>query len=126
LRHWSAQATANTGRASTIHDGLAAFLGTIIALYVADGWVGERLLYVTAGGFHLSGSCYYIARSVGGRQTLVTLSTRTTGSIYLGHWFLYLVYLLEEHDEKNGTHESNHGHGHSHRHEEHNHEHSEL
>jgi hypothetical protein len=102
-------------------------LGTIIALYVADGWVGERLLYVTAGGFIYLAAVTILPECVGGRQTLVTLSTRTTGSIYLGHWILYLVNLLEEYDEKNGTHESNHGHrSRSHRHEEHNHEHSEL
>jgi hypothetical protein len=76
---------------------------------------------------HLSGSCYYIARGVGGRQTLVTLSTRNWQ-----HLSRALVFVSRvppgRYDEKNGTHESNHGHshGHSHRHEEHNHEHSEL
>jgi zinc transporter 7 len=107
---------------------IAAFLGTIISLYVADGWVGERLLYVTAGGFIYLAAVTILPEVLEDDRHSLLFRLAQLAAFISGIGFLYLVYLLEEYDEKNGTHESNHGHshGHSHRHQEHNHQHNEL
>jgi zinc transporter 7 len=106
---------------------IAAFLGTIIALYVADGWIGERLLYVTAGGFIYLACVTILPEVLEDDRHSITFRLAQLAAFLAGIGFLYLVYLMEAYDD---NHE--HGHDHSHRHREHNHvhghghEHNEL
>jgi zinc transporter 7 len=104
---------------------IAAFLGTIISLYVADGWVGERLLYVTAGGFIYLAAVTILPEVLEDDRHSLLFRLAQLAAFISGIGFLYLVYLLEEYGEKSGTSANNHGHshGHSHRHQEHNHNH---
>jgi hypothetical protein len=104
-------------------------LGTIISLYVADGWVGERLLYVTAGGFIYLAAVTILPEVLEDDQHSLLFRLAQLAAFVSGIGFLYLVYLLEEYDEKDGTVANNHGHGHGHSHhhqDEHNQGHNEL
>jgi zinc transporter 7 len=107
---------------------IAAFLGTIISLYVADGWVGERLLYVTAGGFIYLAAVTILPEVLEDDRHSLLFRLAQLAAFISGIGFLYLVYLLEEYDESGSTSVDKHGHshGHSHRHQEHNHGHNEL
>lgn len=96
---------------------IAAFLGTIISLYVADGWIGERLLYVTAGGFIYLAAVTILPEVLEDDRHSLLFRLAQLAAFIAGIGFLYLVYLLEEHDEKssplaNSSHEHSHGHAH--------------
>jgi zinc transporter 7 len=111
---------------------IAAFLGTIISLYVADGWVGERLLYVTAGGFIYLAAVTILPEVLEDDRHSLIFRLAQLAAFISGIGFLYLVYLLEEYDESSSSSSStlanNHGHshGHAHRQQGHNHGHNEL
>lgn len=123
---------------------IAAMLGTIVALYFADGWVGERLLYVTAGGFIYLATVTILPEVLEDDRHSASFRLAQLAAFLAGIGFLYLVYLMEEYGESNSPHdgtsqhghghahhqhntqESGHGHGHAHRQHAHNHGHNEL
>jgi zinc transporter 7 len=99
---------------------IAAFLGTILSLCLADGWIGERLIYVTAGGFIYLACVTILPEVLEDDRHSIPFRLAQLAAFMAGIGFLYLVYLLEAYDD-------NHDHGHSHdRHRGHNHGPGEL
>jgi zinc transporter 7 len=90
---------------------IAAFTGTVIALYLSEGWVGERLLYVTAGGFIYLATVTILPEVLEDDRHSIGFRLAQLLAFLAGIGFLYLVYLMEEYEYKD---EAAHG-DHSHR-----------
>jgi zinc transporter ZupT len=101
---------------------IAAFLGTIVALYFAEGWVGERLVYVTAGGFIYLAAVTILPEVLEDDRKSVTFRLAQLTAFLTGIGFMYMVYLLEKYDSGGSHHVGVHSqertsrHGHSHGH----------
>jgi len=95
----------NQAIAAQFITAIAAFLGTIGALSVAEGWAGDALIFVTAGGFVYLAATTILPEVLGeGQSAWFRVSQLLSFGIGIG--FLYVVSLLEVHDD--------HGHSHSH------------
>lgn len=80
---------------------IAAFIGTIVALSAAEGWAGERLLFITSGGF------VYLAATTILPEVLDEGPSAVYRFLHLcafsaGIGFLYIVALLEHGDDHHG------------------------
>lgn len=111
---------------------IAAFTGTVVALYLSEGWIGERLLYVTAGGFIYLATVTILPEVLEDDRHSAAFRLAQLTAFLAGIGFLYLVYLLEEYEHKDAAATSdrtlqhgepqaqqahnNHGHNHGHGH----------
>jgi solute carrier family 39 (zinc transporter), member 7 len=98
---------------------IAAFVGTGVALSVAEGWGSDTLLLVTAGGFVYLAATTILPEILDDSQSTAWFRLAQVACFCVGIGFLYVVTLLEDDDHHDGHH---HHHGHSH----HDHPHSEL
>ena len=96
---------------------IAAFVGTGVALSVAEGYGSDVLLLVTAGGFVYLAATTILPEILEDSQSTAWFRLAQVACFCIGIGFLYVVTLLEEDD-----HDGHHHRGHSH----HDQPHSEL
>lgn len=98
--------------AAQFFTAIAAFVGTLVALSVAEGWASDALLFVTAGGFVYLAATTLLPEVLEDSQSTAWFRLAQIVSFCIGIGFLYVVSLMEEH-EHDGHHHHNHD-GHSH------------
>ena len=110
---------------------VAAFLGTAVALNVSEeDWAGERLLFVTAGGFVYLAATTLLPEVLEEGKSIAYRFLQLV-SFVTGILFLYMVAYLEDVEEEKGRANLHHHHHHPHDmphhpHDEHLHHHQEL
>lgn len=103
---------------------VAALLGTVAALML-DGWLGESLIFFTAGGFvYLAAT--NILPNVLNENGSGYFRVAQFAAVLTGVAFLYAVAVLEDHDHGDHHGHHHHGHHHGHSHDDHHESHSEL
>jgi solute carrier family 39 (zinc transporter), member 7 len=101
----------------------AAFLGTAVALTVSsNSWAGERLLFITAGGFVYLAATTILPEVLEGGESFGYRFLQLAMFV-VGILFLYLVAYLESEDEHGHHH---HHHDHAMTHHQHHEHHQEL
>jgi zinc transporter ZupT len=97
---------------------IAALIGTVFGVYAVEGFAGERLLYITAGGFVYL-AAVTILPEVLDDEASMCLRLAQLFSFLTGIAFLYAVAAIEHQAEHSGG--GHHHHHHSHSHHEHHH-----
>ena len=111
---------------------IAALVGTVLGVYAVE-WGGERLLWITAGGFVYL-ACVTILPEVLEDGSSVRFRLAQIIAFLLGVSFLFAVSLQEGHDHGHGSSHSHqhehmgheHYHGHHHDHHAHGHDHADY
>ncbi|CAB9503114.1 Histidine-rich membrane protein KE4 homolog [Seminavis robusta] len=101
----------------------AAMAGAVLGVFCVEGYGGERLLYITAGGFVYL-ACVTILPEVLEERVSLQFRLAQVACFCCGVAFLYGVALLEHHagdGHHHGHGHEHHGHGHHHEHDEHHH-----